>query len=403
MLLAQEFDAKMLLDGAEELKFYDVDTTGHWWAVTQPFSNTYKIYIDDYESESFADITYPVFSPDYLKWAHFAVAGNSVYLIENKADNNSNNISTEALDATDYGDIVYSMSGEFLAYSYFQAENEIIQLPFRKIEVTNRVGSFFIDNFGDRFALVGQRLDKFFMNINGVESTAYDSINPIGFWHTGDFVYAALNGVNWEIYCGKKQLGNAYMKIIDAKVNKNGTILAVLVQNFSGRTMSIVFNDEYYEPVYGKTYDNVWGLALHPTEMLIGYAAADQNNSYVVQNSTEYYAKGDLGTPFYTYNGDELVFVGQGDFEVYINVNGKKVDIQRAFSYEMAIAKKPKSPTFAYTTGATLLVLYYEKNEFYTGFMCDRMSEKAIFNPKTKQYESLGDINNRLYLISCEP
>ena len=395
--LAQKFDHQRLLDGADSLAFYDIDTTGHWWAITKPFANRYKMYINDYESPASEDLTFPVFAAGGRQWSFFAVYNSSVHRVENNGDE----IIEWILDATDFGEIAYSPNGEFAAYTYFQDGNEIVQLPNRQITVTNRFGQLFIDNSGTSFTILGKRMSHYVININGRESATYDSIIPIGYWHNRNFVYAAFNGNNWEIYCGNRRFGGTYSSIIDVKINPAGTILAVLVRLNTGRSMAIVFNDDYYEPIYGRTYDNVWNLALHPTDMLYGYVAMQHSRLFVVQNSTEYPARGEVGTPFYSYNGDELIFFGMGEFGPYINVNGKQTDIRIGLYAEDIIAKKPGSETIAYTTHVSLLVYDYVKNRYFVGFMCDRMGG-AIYNRYTRRYEALGEINNRLYLLHCE-
>jgi hypothetical protein len=136
--------------------------------------------------------------------------------------------------------------------------------------------------------------------------------------------------------------------------------------------------------------------------MLIGFGAAEHNKIYILQNSAEYYASGEIGTPFYTYNGNELIFTAMGEFGPYISVNGKKTNINISLYPDDIIAKKPNSESIAFTTSITLLVFYYEKNEHSTGLMCDAMG-KAIYNRRTNKYEALGVINNRLYLLHCKP
>jgi hypothetical protein len=87
----------------------------------------------------------------------------------------------EIIDATDFGEIVFSPMGQYLAYTYFQGDNEIINLPFRTINVNYRIGKLFIDNSGRSYTMLGQRGNKFVININGKESSTYDSIIPIGY------------------------------------------------------------------------------------------------------------------------------------------------------------------------------------------------------------------------------
>jgi hypothetical protein len=242
---SQKFQHKLLLDGMEYLAFYNVDTTGHWWAITKPFANRYRMYINDYESPASEDLTFPVFAAGGSQWAFFAIYNSAVNIVQN----DGYEITETILNANDYGEIKYSPNGEHIAYTYFQSENEIIQLPERQISVTYRFGELFIDNSGTSYTIMGKRMNKYVININGKESMTYDSIIPIGYWHNRNFVYAAFNGSNWEIHCGNKRFGGTYRHILDVKINYLGTILAVLVRLNTGRSMAIVFNDGYYEPI----------------------------------------------------------------------------------------------------------------------------------------------------------
>ncbi|MBQ6268800.1 MAG: hypothetical protein IJK61_01595, partial [Bacteroidetes bacterium] len=62
----------------------------------------------------------------------------------------------------------------------------------------------------------------------------------------------------------------------------------------------------------------------------------------------------------------------------------------------------PKSTTFAYSTATTLLIQNYETNKYYTGYMTDNTCE-TIWNWRAGEYQTLGEIRNRLYLITCKP
>jgi hypothetical protein len=392
---SQEYEEIMLLDGLDSLVTFGIDTTGHWWAATKPYSNKYKVYIDTFHSEVYENILDLNISPDGEQWAFWGINSGTIHLINRDGLGNINDIS---LDATDIGEIIYSPDGTQFAYSYFQGDNEIIHLPFKKISVVNR-GSrkLYIDNSGKQYAFVGKRGDKYVININGKESTVYDEIIPIGFWHKGTFIYAGFNGNNWEIINGNKTIGNSYWRILETQINKIGTVMAVLVQLATGRCMSITFSDDYYEPIYGRTYDDTWGLALHPTDVLIGYGASEHNKYYILQNGVEYYSTAEIAQPFYSHNGEELVFIGRGEYGPYVSVNGNKIDIKIGLYTDDVIAKKPKSPTIAFNTGITFCLYNYEKNDLKTGNMYDKLGN-PIYNRRNNCYETLATIYNRLYL-----
>jgi hypothetical protein len=394
-LHSQRYEEEMLLDGLDSLVSFNIDTTGHWWAATMPYKDRYRIYIDDFQSDVYEDIMDLKISSDGIQWAFWGIKSGSAYLIRK---DEFENMDIFPVEATDVGDITYSLDGTQFAYSYFHNDNEIINLPFREISVINRSSKLFIDNSGKQFAFVGARGNKYVININGKESTVYDEIKPIGFWHKGTFIYAGFNGSNWEIINGNKTIGTSYWRILETQINKYGTVMAVLVQLISGRCMSITFSDDYYEPIYGKTYDATKGLALHPTDVLIGYGASEHNKYYILQNGTEYYCSTpEIGSPYYSHNGEELIFIGMGEYGPYINVNGHKTDIRIGLDGNDKVAKKPKSTTISYSTNISLYLYDYEKNTLKSGNMYDYLCQ-PIYNRRNNSYEALATIYNRLYL-----
>lgn len=392
---SQEYTEELLLDGLDSLVSFGIDTTGHWWACTMPFKDRYRVYIDSFQSELYEEVLDLNISPDGMQWAFWGIQAGGINLIYRDEFGVINKL---PLNATDVGDIVYSPDGIQFAYTYFQGENEIINLPFKQIAVVNRNSNkLFIDNSGNQYAFVGQRGEKYVININGKESTIYDNIKPIGFWHKGTFIYAAFNGSSWEIINGTKTIGTSYWRVIDNQVNKYGSVMAVLVQLSTGRCMSITFSDEYYEPIYGRTYDDTWGLALHPKDVLIGYGAKEHHKYYLLQNRTEYYATENISAPFYSHNGDELIFIGMGEYGPYISVNGHRTDIRIGLYTDDIIAKKPNSETLAFTNNISLHLYDYKRNILKSGNMYDYLSN-AIYNRRNNSYEALATIYNRLYL-----
>lgn len=51
-----------LLPGDENLLEYGLDSTFHWWAVTSPFVDRYRLYVNGKKHGDFLGITKPVFS-----------------------------------------------------------------------------------------------------------------------------------------------------------------------------------------------------------------------------------------------------------------------------------------------------------------------------------------------------
>ena len=63
-------------------------------------------------------------------------------------------------------------------------------------------------------------------------------------------------------------------------------------------------------------------------------------------------------------------------------------------------AKKPGSNTIAYVTNSSLIIRDFEKGELYSGMMVDNLVSPR-YNWRSGLYETLGSINNKLYLLTC--
>ena len=61
----------MLFDGSEKLVTFGMDTTDNWWAVTQPFTESYRLIVNGYKTDVYKDIRQLTFSPNAERWACF--------------------------------------------------------------------------------------------------------------------------------------------------------------------------------------------------------------------------------------------------------------------------------------------------------------------------------------------
>lgn len=171
--LADKCSDILLLDGSEKLAAFGLDTTHHWWAVTEPFTNKYRLYVDGVHSAVYNSLNNLVFSPDGNRWACFVQDNLHWYLITNDT--------IIALPGTDIGEIHFSSNSEVLAYSYFEGDLETIIYGYKQIQVYQRFSNFYVNHNGTNVAFTGYRSNAMVVNIGGVESTTYDTIIPIGF------------------------------------------------------------------------------------------------------------------------------------------------------------------------------------------------------------------------------
>jgi hypothetical protein len=382
----------MLLDGSEEVASYGMDTTGHWWVVTRPFTSQYRLIVDGKETGAYNSIKNLTFSPDGKRWACFAESVTNWFLLTNDT--------IISLYCTDVGEINFSGNSEILAYSYFDGDEETLILGSHRYRIYYRYGSFYLSFFGDKIAFMGVRSGKYVLNINGNETTGYDKILPMGFTYDNKFMYAAANGSAWQLFKDFNSFSDTYMNVTEVAMNREGTVAAALLRRTQNEMVAVLISDDYWEPLIGRAYDAIEGLTLHPDLPLIAYTAYDSDKRFVVQNSTEYFAGQTSGKPRFTYDGTELYFVGCA-FDCFININGKQYKFLNDMEVSYDYAHKPGTSTVAYSTSSNMMLNFLDTKELRSGMMVDEIISPR-YNWRTDRYEALGRINNRIYMLTCE-
>ena len=378
----------LLLTGDEKPLKYGVDTTNHWWAITEPFSNRYRLIVDGIKSDVFNKIEQLKFSPDGNSWACLVNDNVGWYLLTNEKK--------ISMGSGKPAYFTFSSNSEILAYSFFDNDYGTIVCGKRKISVFQPRGRFYISYGGERLAYIGKRSGRFVLNIEGFETTQYDEIKPIGFWYDGTFIYAARNNTLWQVYKNEKQITEPFIKINDIAINSNGTVAAVLATKTANNCVGILISDDYYEPLISKVYDEVKELALHPYLAMFAYKAKWGGQNFVVFNSTEYFSSDSTSKPLFTYDGSELYFIGC-NIDCFINVNGKNFSIAADIDFKQQFAKCPQNNSLAYSTSSSLIIRLLDNGELIAGKMFDNISF-PIYNRYTGEYQALGIMGNRLYL-----
>lgn len=384
----------LMLDGSEQLVSYGIDTTGVWWALTKPYSNSFRMTINGIQSEPLLDVRSFEISPDGDNWAFFGRDNTqwNIYTKDKKIPVPSTAEPTE---------LRFSPSGKVLAYAYTESGLETIVYGDKKIKVYQRDGRFFLNYWGNRIAFTGYRSSKKTIVIEGKESQLFDDIIPIGFWYDNTFMYVGKNGNQWEIYQSEKNISEALKFIGDVSINRDGTCAAVTAGRFSNDMVAFLISDDYYEPLIGKPYDAIEGLVLHPFLPMLAYKARISSKELIVFSSTEYSGGSTFtGNPMFTHDGAELYFLGC-DFDCFFNVSGQKFNLNESSMSNINYAKKPNNLTVAYSTSSALVVRYLQNKELVAGKMVD-FTVQPIYNWRSGQYEALGVINNRLYKMVCK-
>jgi hypothetical protein len=392
-LYSQTNSNSMLLDGTETLVQYGIDTTGSWWAITQPFSSQYRAHINGKESPVYQELKGLAFSLSGAKWAFFGK--------NNTGWNIFGSDTSFQLSSTDVGEIIFSAINSKLCYTAFESNQEYLYFNDKKISLYEKFGKVYLNPNGNKYAYISKRGSSYILNINGQESSNYDDILPIGFWHNNQFMYAARNGDNWEIYKDFKSISEMYKGVYEPKINNSGTAAAMILKLNSSYYQTVLYSDEYIEPLYSGQYDNMSDLALHPTEPTTACKAILNNAYYVLLNSTEYSAAEEISKPQFTYDGSEMYFISC-NVNCNLSVNGKKYKMANQFDINTEFVKKPGSMTICYPTSSTIILQSIDSGELFGSLLIDRISQ-TIYNWRSSRYEALAVISNRLYLLGAKP
>ncbi len=382
----------LLLDGLEQLSEFGLDTTNNWWAITVPISGSKRMIINGKESTVFREVSKPVFSPDSKRWAFFAEDNVSLLLVMNDTIIN--------LGSSKAGQFVFSGNSEQYVYSYNVGETEYIKFKDKSFEIINGSGQLYIDYFGSNIAFAIRKGYNNYVLKNYQEFGYYDGIKIIGFDNNSKIVYAAQSGNGWQIYKDNKAISEVYSNITEFKINLEGTVTAAVARNFANKFQAILISDEYYEPIVGKPYDVISNLSLHPTVSLYSYKAKQSLNEYIVFNSAEYAAGTVSGGPSFSYNGDEMFFIGC-ELDCYLSINGRRYILTNTVEVNIPIAVAPGTETYAYSTSSSLVISKLNTKNLHAGMMVDYVSAPR-YNQFDKKYEALGVISNKLYLLTCK-
>lgn len=401
---------KLVFDGSENVVSYGIDTTGHWWiAAAGGFSQNYvvrgsigqwyiydsthlgmiRIIIDGIQSKQYYEVTKPVFSPDGKRWAFFG------------HDNVKWNIVTNDTILPLFCDSVsllgYSKNSEILYYSYSQGSETIFSIGEKTVRGYNSFGDIFVSYGGERYAIGGYRGDRKVYTLQGWETPPYDEIIPIGFLYDGSFLYAAKNGPYWEVFRDKKVISESFLDIVDYTINSDCNAAGILARRISGDNVAILLSDEYSEPLVSRPYDGVNSIIIHPTLPMIAYKAVSNGNNYIVLSNTEFIGGVSTGKPKFTHDGSQLYFYGC-NVDCFINIDGRKYSLYNLIDLSYDYSMKPFSMTIGYSTSTTMVVRYVTTKEQLLGKLSDDITN-TIFNWRLDEYQSLGRINNRIFLM----
>ncbi|MGC8747926.1 MAG: hypothetical protein ACP5RR_03475 [Candidatus Kapaibacteriota bacterium] len=393
-IYTQKCKDMLVFDGSEDVVHFGIDTTGNWWILTQPYKDEYRLIISGERTESFKEIKSLTFSQDGSRWAFFGkTATNWVFVTSDTAI---------PLFAEDILQLGFSNNSENYFLAYKNGTETTIEYDGKKLSVTYFNGKVYLNFDGTKIAFVLSYGKMFSLIIpNLFESDKFDEIVPLGFWYDNEFIYAGRKGSFWQIFKNNYALTEEFQQLIDMKINYKGTNAVFVIKRNNYDVVAVVYSEKYFEPIFSKSYDNISNVKLHPNEPLAVFLATKEINKYIVYGNVEYPLGNFATEPFFTFDGSEIYYC-LCNIDCYFFVDGKRYTLPGGIACESQIARKPNSSTIAFSSYTSLIMLDYFLNIQYSGMIVDKITP-PIYNHRTKRYEALGEINNKIYLLTCEP
>lgn len=387
--------SEQLLDGSEPLIAMGQDTTGHWWAVTSPFSRRYSMIIDGKKGIDADSLNQPKFSPMGDRHA-YTMLRNGIWSIH--VDD-----SIITLGAGRPGILTFSRNGVF-AYSVIDGQSEMLHILKDDQTVShilqNRVGDVHLSFDANNWGYVSKNATGFVVLLNEEDIGRYDQCIIAGFMVDNAMIHAGKQGELWRVFKNTEQLLSAPF-LQHAQVNLMGTAFACSY-GIGTRMSGYLYSPDFVQPLETSGYDRIDNIVVHPSEALMGLIASKSGTNYMLMNTAEYDAGIHIGMIRFTHDGKELYALGDSQQDPFMIVNGQKFVQKNSLDIQRPYAKAPETGTFAYATSSALMMQRMSDSFTFAGMMADYVSS-PIFNHRLDAYQSLGIVNNRLFMMSCKP
>ena len=404
-LCARTFREVELISGAEDLERIGMDTTDNWWAITQPFSNQYRLIVNGDETETFEQLADPVFSPNGLFWQTFGIHQNVLQFVSNIGD--------AYMDYTSAEPAVFSLDSRCIAFTAYDNDQawavryRIEDHPdggyklreLKRTPIYDKQSKLFVATDGSKTAYVGRRGDSEVVAIGETEFTVYDKIEAHGFLKDGSFLYSARLGDLWRLYRDNEAISSSFNSINNGVFNRDHSMFAFVAVG-SVVSYAVLFQQDKDELEFSEQQENITALAIHPDLPLTAYKVFNYGAPTVMYGSARYSATENTGALQFSHDGEELYYLECDVINCYMNVNGQRYDLSTDIDTGEPLVVAPGTKTFSFATGLTLVVRSFDGKDVWTGMLVDQVGH-ARFNWRQNRYEALGVINDRLYLLYC--
>ncbi|NQW29420.1 MAG: hypothetical protein HQ472_02770 [Ignavibacteria bacterium] len=389
---SQSFKDELLPIIAPVFKSVGIDSTGHWWAIIKPFETGINIMVDGDLYGPYDAIDPPIFSVDGTSWA-FAAERNRQYRIVTESDSI---VSQSAIQ-----NLAYKFRSNQLFWQEQNGSDKRIVSRSKTYFIQTEVLAKHTDLTGGVVCWTEAAQRGTILYSNGSIVGSADSIQLVGVWYNGEPLYARLNGTRWSVLIGSREIYNGLNSVREFQMNTSADVCAWISDLGNVGTKAFMYKDDFAEPWEGPVLNSVSKLVLSPTDGLVAYMGLFGSQLSVYFNSAAYPAGRETGYPFFTNNGEFMVYSGF-DGDQFVAINGKKIRIKSSAPKSRGFAVTPNGEVACWSSQSTIVLADLEFNFIQMGKMCDDVTD-AVYHRPSNTFMALGKVSNRLYLLTAIP
>lgn len=382
----------LLLPSNVSLVSYGIDTTGHWWAITQPFVNLQQLIIDGHNHGTWDSVSAPHFGYDGSTWAAIGKRSGHWFVITENGIIPSDNAIIQ---------VFIPSQSTTLWWCEQVGETYRITDGSRSYITSRRPQQLSADPQGIIIAWLEERNGTSYIVRNGTEIARSTELSLIGVWADGRCLYNVRQGLLYDVMLGQDVLSPSLRNIYSVRINSIASVAAWQATDGIGQVHTYLFTDEYEHPWEGPIVSAPdQQLALSPFDPLVAYRSMWQGSRIVGYNAAFYPGGLSTSPPVFSHDGAIMAYASKDNGD-YIVINGKRIQVKAGVPVTDSMAVSPTGNSVAWCSPTTLVVVDVEFNKLTTGKMCDTMG-KAVYDRFHQQYRALGVMSGRLYLLTCD-
>ncbi len=390
---AQECNDVMVLAAHERVTTAGIDSTGHWYAVTQPFESMVGLIIDGVPLGPYESVVAPRFAHDGSTFAAGVKTLGQWSILT----------STDTISLA--GDVLYDVKFPALSttpwWHHANGDDHRISTRGRSFRCARLPQMLTLDPTGMIAAWIESTGSIDIVMRNGKEIARGDQILIGGVWSDGSVIYAMRFGQRWSVFVGDQEIAQSLMNVGDLQTNIAGTSCGFHATDATGLSKMYLYTAEMREPWMSQPCENLTGLVLAPWEPLAAAIVTRNGIRLVSFNGTEYPAGQQTCPLRFTPDGEYLMYAGF-DGEYFITLNGKQHRVKGAVNLRVPLSLDATGTSAAWASSTTLAKANLDLNVLRLGKMCDSMLT-VVYNRAKNVFQGLGFMGRHLFLLECKP